>query len=367
MERSLELCLRSLKSDETRRNYKLHIVYFRKSQGFKNADEILNCEVHELENKIIDYVMELSERVNPNTVPAYCHAIKSFLEINDVDLNWRKIKKFYPRQKKITGQSAYSNEEVAVMLSHTSKIKNKAVIHFVASSGIRGGAFDSLSMKDIRDMPHGCKMITVYAEDIEEYKTFLTPEASAALELYLKQRRDSGEIITANSHVFVNRDGSRAGYTAIQMIIKRVTLKANIRGQKKDNRFRVQVCHGFRKRFNSTLKLNNAVNDNAIEKMMGHKNGLDGTYLQISDERLFEEFYKGVPDLTVSSHERDQIKIKELENQAVPDQQEIADKIMPEIMVALNKKLGLDKLTPDVVDTLSKEQLQNLVKNFVVN
>ena len=115
------------------------------------------------------------------------------------------------------------------------------------------------------------------------------------------------------------------------------------------------------------MKLNNNVNDNAIEKMMGHTNGLDGTYLQITPDRLFEEFYKGVTDLTIDSTARDQIKIKELEKQIVPDQQEIITKIMPEVMSHLRKELGLDKITPDSVDTLSKEQLQNLVRNFVVN
>jgi integrase/recombinase XerD len=67
------------------------------------------------------------------------------------------------------------------------------------------------------------------------------------------------------------------------------------------------------------MKLNNNVNDNAIEKMMGHQKGLDGTYLQITDERLFEEFYKGVTDLSVSSYARDQIKIKKLEK-TIPDE-----------------------------------------------
>ena len=36
-------------------------------------------------------------------------------------------------------------------------------------------------------------------------------------------------------------------------------------------------------------------------------------------------------------------------------------------MPQVRKELGLDKIMPERVDTLSKEQLQNLVKNFVVN
>ena len=115
------------------------------------------------------------------------------------------------------------------------------------------------------------------------------------------------------------------------------------------------------------MKLNNSVNDNAIEKMMGHTNGLDGTYLQITPDRLFEEFYKGVTDLTIDSTARDQIKIKELEKQIVPDQQEIVSKIMPEVMTHFRKELGFDNITPETVDSLNMEQLKNLVKNILVS
>ena len=146
-------------------------------------------------------------------------------------------------------------------------------------------------------------------------------------------------------------------------ILKRIVNEANVRGQMKNGRYPIQLMHGFRKRWNTIMKLNNDVNDNAIEKMMGHENGLDGTYLQITEERLFEEFYKGITDLTIDSAARDQIKIRELEKKAIPNEQEIFEKIMPQV----RKELGLEKITPEIVDTLSKEQLQNLVKNFVAN
>ena len=90
-------------------------------------------------------------------------------------------------------------------------------------------------------------------------------------------------------------------------------------------------------------------------------------YDTFSDEQLFEEYWNGVKELTVDSTSRDQIKIRALEKRAVPDQEEIADKIMPEIMAKVRKELGLGSITPETVDTLSKQQLQNLVKNFVVN
>ena len=83
--------------------------------------------------------------------------------------------------------------------------------------------------------------------------------------------------------------------------------------------------HGFRKRFNTVMKLNSNVNDNAIEKMLGHKNGLDGTYLQITDEVLLEHFMKGIIDLTVSDDHRLRLEKIELEHdkEAMEDRYEI--------------------------------------------
>jgi len=66
----------------------------------------------------------------------------------------------------------------------------------------------------------------------------------------------------------------------------------------------------FRKRFNTILKLNNDVNSNIAEKLMAHKRELDGTYLQPTQEECYREFVKAIPELTVSSQERQKIEIE---------------------------------------------------------
>jgi len=86
-------------------------------------------------------------------------------------------------------------------------------------------------------------------------------------------------------------------------------------------RFSKQQDHAFRKRFNTTLKLNLDVNPNIIEKLMGHTKGLDGVYLRPTKEQLFNEFRKGIVDLTLDKTEKlelenkkKQKKIDELES-----------------------------------------------------
>jgi len=53
-------------------------------------------------------------------------------------------------------------------------------------------------------------------------------------------------------------------------------------------------------------KLNNDVNSNIAEKLMAHKRGLDGTYLQPTREECFAEFLKAIPQLTIDDSERKQ-------------------------------------------------------------
>ncbi len=61
------------------------------------------------------------------------------------------------------------------------------------------------------------------------------------------------------------------------------------------------------------MKLNNSINHNLVEKMMGHKRGLDGVYLTPTVEELFNEFKKAIPELTIDDSERIKLEKKKLE------------------------------------------------------
>lgn len=352
----LELVLASVQSDQTKRNIRSHVNQFVSFTGFKSAQQLLETDHKELRDRLIAYVLDLSKRISPNSVPTYMMSIKIFLDTNDVELPWKKIKRFYPRKRKLTGQGTWTTEQIRKMLDLAPKYRNKAVIHFLASTGVRAGSVEAITVGNLRDMPHDCKMVTIYEDDIEEYKTFLTPEASSAVETYLKERRMNGEVITESSPLFTNRDGSRANYSSINMIVSRLLKKGKLRTQKRHGRFDQQICHGFRKRFNTILKLNNEVNDNAIEKMLGHRNGLDGTYLQISDERLFEEFYKGIKDLTISDEFRDKAKIEEL-------QEEVPESYKEEMRELKSQMKEMSKLISELTNPDREEIIQKQWKD----
>jgi len=281
---------------------------------------MLSINVEKLQIMIEDYVMELKRKLNPNSIPSYVNPLKLFLESNDIDLNWRKIKRLFPAPVKPSGDAAYSTEDIKKMLDCTPNLRNKTLIHFLASTGCRIGALPELKLKHLTEMPLECKAILVYEDSIEEYYTFLTPEASEILDDYLEQRKKDKEYISPESPLFRTTyslgmaKAKPMSKKAMQAVIDRAARNAGIRhySDKKNGRYCVQLDHGFRKRFDTLLKLNKNVNDNIVEKMMGHKRGLDRLYLKPTKEQMFDEFKNGISDLAISDKKRLEVQNKEL-------------------------------------------------------
>jgi integrase len=144
---TLEFLLASVKSPASKRTYRTNFHRFLTYTEMKNGQQILDTSPKKLTELIIGYVMQLTEEINPNTIPTYLATVRSFLEINDIDLKWKKIKKFYPERIKLSGQGAYSTEQVKKMLSVTRKLQHKALIQFYASTACRVGAVLDIQTK----------------------------------------------------------------------------------------------------------------------------------------------------------------------------------------------------------------------------
>ena len=264
MERSILLFQNSLKSEKSFVTYYKNLNFFRKFLRVDDFDSITRIDPKNLQVSLEDYVMDLKGRINPNTVPTYYFPIQTFLETNDIDLKWKKIRRLFPAKIKRTGREAWSTQDIKLMLSVTTNIRNKALILFLASSGIRIGALEGLRLGNLIDMPLRCKAVRVYEDSTEEYWTFITPEASEMLEKYLAKRKSDGEKITPKSPIFRTRyaNGSskvtglstRGASEAIIRAIKSSGLRN--KDEKKRGRFDKMPDHAFRKRFLTILKSN---------------------------------------------------------------------------------------------------------------
>jgi len=231
----------------------------------------------------------------------------------------RRLGKMFPAREKAGGKKAWTTKDIQNMLQATKEIRTKVLIHFVASTGCRIGAIKDLKICNIMDMPYGCMAVQIYEDDNEEYWGFLTPEASDHLKNYLKKRESDGEHLDGNNPLFREKYSIGSAKPkflkniSVKSFLRRAVDNSIIQRQKKGIRFDVMTSHGFRKRFNTILKLNKDIPPAATEKLMGHKVNLDGFYFTPTREDLFEEFKKAIPLLTISDETRVKIenKIKE--------------------------------------------------------
>jgi len=336
-------------SPSTKVGYKNDLKLFFDFSGIKDTDELIHIVKDDLQDALIEYVQYLNTlartgKISNNTVPKKFRGIKYILDVNyrENDVAWRPIRAQYPEKVRLSGFKPYTSEMIQEMIDHEDKQRNQAFIHFMASLGARIGIHDhSLLMKHLVPMTylseHDCYAVLLYSDkdltpeqkdlnnkleqnDEYSYYGFMTSEATKHLKKYFEQREKQGEKLDGNSPVFrtfehgkYNQHGKVQQLTrkgAISLM-SRIVSNSGVNREKSGNRYNIQMDHGFRKRFNTILKLDSRVNANIAEKLMAHKRGLDGTYLTPTRDECFKEFVKAIPELTISSKQRDSQTIEE--------------------------------------------------------
>lgn len=326
--RCLIIFCNSVRSKESRKKYFYHLNRFLKFYHISDPDSVLKLSTKKLQIMVEDYIIDMKDTLNPNTVSSYYFPIKTFLESNDVDLKWRKFEKLLPDKVKPSGRYPWTTEEIRKMIRFAGTTRNMAIILFLTASGCRIGALPGLKLKHLIEMPLGCKAVIVYEGSREEYVTFLTLEASRILDEYLNQRRKDGEVLSSESPLFreVYKTASalprHSAKNSLVSMIDRTIKKAKLRGQKIGARYDKQTDHAFRKRFMTILKLNKDIPVAVTEKLSGHnaykdEHGnsvvLDGSYVTPLIHQLFDYYKKAISDLTIDDIERVEAERKKIE------------------------------------------------------
>lgn len=354
--RAVQIFEEYIQSEKTREHYTYHLNRFINHYKLNSFDAILSLETKELKEKIEDYVILFkNDGKSSNYIRVIVFAIQSFCDSNDkMGINWKKIRKLLGKKQKPKKSRPYTTSEVKRMLHSVKALRNKALILFLSASGVRRGAIPGLLMKDLKQMSHGCVAITVYEGSDEEYTTFINKESNDALTLYFEQRTHDGETITPNSLVF-RAKYSDAGTTpkplneaSISNLILRCKINAGVNFDDSPN----LLCHAFRRRFNTILKLNKDSNGPLIERLMGHDMKLDNSYFQPTLDDLFDEYQKGMADLAIDDSERLLIEKNNLEAERTKIETIIQDKKKLE-----SRMVEYEKNQQEMVNAL------NMIKN----
>ena len=315
-QRSIIVFDHAISSQATKKSYFYQLKRFKEFYKIRDYDSLIAIEPKKLQVMIEDFIMNRSSKLESGSLRHSLSALELFFSMNDIVLNWKKSKKLIPKQeKKKSGMKAYSIDDIRELIKSCKTYLHEVLIYVIASSGVRVGFVEDLRIKHLKDMPMGCKAITVHADTVYEYTTFMTPEASAKLEQYFIWRKKKGEVLGPESFVFITEKRKCFTPSGLSTLLNRLVKDTTIvRTKTHKNRYDIMSAHGIRKFFDTALKLRTDLNPNVVERLLSHKSktiGLDSSYFRPTENDLFEVYKKAIPSLTIDKSSRLQFELDE--------------------------------------------------------
>ena len=306
--------------------------YTKHPEDFESLLQYDGEKITDILEEFVNYLESqglVAEAVKPTLA-----APELFFEMNRKLWHKKLVRRGIQKEDRIQGgKTPATKEDLQHMLKYCERsLRKQAIIHFIASTGIRPAALIDpiLKIKHLKSMPnlndpinhpHYCYAIQIYDESKEGYWVFLTPEARKVLDRYLNGRKLAGEKLDDETPLFTtlgsrwNTKNNHLTDDNMKEILGKIIQGAKIQRKKTGNRYDKSLVYMFRKRFNTILKLNDRVNSNIAEKLMAHKKGLDGIYLQPTLEECYKEFFKAISDLTIDDNERLRVTNQKLERE----------------------------------------------------
>jgi integrase len=332
---SYRIFIEGLKSPVTKAAYTYALSKYMNYTKIENPDDLLQYKDNPkfIQNQIIDYLINLKNppsSLRYATRSQYLAAIITFYDLNEVILNKKKIYRYLGEEERPIENRGYSREEIAKMLEVCDE-RVRALILFLASTGVRIRAIIELKLEDLVSIPdYDLYQVKVYATAKERYFTFTTPEASKALNTYLNYRERYGEKLTPKSAVFRDQfdrndldsvhNPQPVKLRALEWLISQTIQKCGLRTVERQTelhnehgkiRKNVRLTAGFRKFFDTQL-IYARVEPRTKEMFMGHSIGLDDHYFTPGENYVLQEYLKAANFLTINQENRLKLEILEI-------------------------------------------------------
>lgn len=163
--------------------------------------------------------------------------------------------KLYPR-KKFQLPNVMTMEEVGQLLSHTSSIKQKAIIQLFYSSGVRLGEFSRIKIEDVDSKNMRIKV--VQGKGGKDPYTLLSPTALNTLREYFRQHRPATYLFEGKTK------GKPMHCRSIQHSVEQAMKQASLR-HKGYNVHTLRHCF-------ATHLLDTGTDLHTIKELLGHNN-----------------------------------------------------------------------------------------------
>jgi integrase len=346
---SIELFRAAINNPATRDPYERRLIHFLKNINLAPDDFVAAAKRNSscIEKQIITFISKQNSRaehgeITAATVSNCLKAVRLLLEMNDVSLNWKKIRRVLPRSRRYALDRIPTVEEIREIVE-AADIREKALTLVFVSSGIREGAIEHLRVEDyslIRGEEQRilAGRLIIYSADPEQYVTFITPEACKALDKYLDFRRQHGEDVKKSSPLFRDKfDPIRGFYghgkinskeftipmtgPAVRQYYNRLLFSIGIRKERR-RRHDFSV-HGFRKFFKTKAEIGGMKPIN-VETLMGHSTGISDSYYRPTEKDLLDDYLKVVNYLTIRTESTFKAEVEHVKERGSMNEDAIA-------------------------------------------
>ena len=129
----------SLKTEATRKAYRLWLEQFFE-YAHEDYDSIIKLDPNRIKQIIKDYVIHKKESTrrigspSPNSYNAIMTPIQTFLEMNEILLNWKRLRRYYPDTVPLSNQLPYQTKHIQLMFDTVNCPRDRAFVHLLASN-----------------------------------------------------------------------------------------------------------------------------------------------------------------------------------------------------------------------------------------
>ena len=304
------------KSKQTAIKYRNNFDHFLNFIRIHDLDVFLDLGNEAIQELVIKYILsmrdDVEKRYSRSTVNTNVAAILYFLESNDIELNKRKLRRYYPSDESTNDDRPYTREEIAKILS-VCDLREKAMILLMASSGVRIGALCSMQISDLTEVDfQGSKLykVQVYARTRDKYTAFTTSESYNAIQEYLNFRKRYGEELKdkPKSPLFRKHFNKEDPFIInVPKGLSDVSVKKAVDGVLKKSGAKTSECmrsHAWRKGFKSICEQSGMKSIN-VEMLLGHDIGISGHYYRPAESDMLEDYMTHAADaLTIDPNQR---------------------------------------------------------------
>jgi site-specific recombinase XerD len=200
-------------SEATKYSYQRYINKFLAHFKITDIDIVREWSLKLARQHLTNYVVYLRDvKEFPRTsIKIQIEAVKFFFYMirdDDTRIDMTKVRMELPPDERGTRRDRpYTDKEIQKIFSTCARTREEVMVLLLTSTGMRLGGLHELKYGDLtpNDTPKGkVYMITVYPLSSKPYLTPCSPECAEAIDKYLNERRDDGEIINSESPLLRN-------------------------------------------------------------------------------------------------------------------------------------------------------------------